>query len=212
MLNISLNRSQLNHGTLRVPWFSLGLACLVTLLHFSGPAVFEVLIFDKSAIMRGEIWRFISGHFVHCNLDHLFWDVFAFTILGAVIEINSPKHFLPSLIVSCAAVSSWLLLAETKFSTYCGLSGALNGLLVLAAMIKLKSTGNGIFVLLLAGTLAKIFYEITFGRTLFTSLSSQAIFGAHAVGFAAGIIYVWGLSLKGRQLFQLAKAWRELEF
>lgn len=212
MSNISLNCGQKNHGTLRVPWFTLGLAGAVTLLYFSGPAAFEFLLFDKTAIMRGEIWRFLSGHFVHCNFDHLFWDVLALSVLGAVIELNSPKHFIPSLIVSCAAVSGWLLFAQTKYSTYCGLSGALNGVLVLAALIKLKSTGNRVFVFLLLGTLGKIFYELVFGRTLFTDLSPQTIFSAHAVGFAAGMMYVWGLSLKGRPLFHPAEAWAKLKF
>ncbi len=207
-----ITRIKESHGTLRVPWLTLGFATLMVGLYLLGPGPFELLLFDKTAIMQGEIWRFFTGHLVHCNLDHLFWDVLALSILGAVIETHSPKHLIPSFVLSCIAVGSWLMVTETKFATYCGLSGALNGLLVLAAVMMWKTTENNVFSFVLLGTIGKIIYELVFGHTIFTDLSLQAVPSSHAVGFVAGIIYLWVLSLKGRNLFQFNDAWSKLRF
>ena len=45
------------------------------------PGVGEALVYDRSAILTGELWRLVTGHWVHFSASHLFYDV---TVLGSL--------------------------------------------------------------------------------------------------------------------------------
>lgn len=200
-INTNQNQNQ-GQGTLRVPWLTIGLTCLMVELYAGPPRVFDVLIFNKNAIGQGEFWRILTGHFVHCSWEHLFWDLLAFVILGAVIEIHRRRDLLPSLFLSCLAVSLWLFCGEPQLTTYCGLSGALNGILVIAALILWKQTDNKMYIMVILATVMKIIFEFTTHLTLFTNLSWQCIPGAHAAGIFLGLCYgMWrGISYNGTHI------------
>ncbi len=183
-----------SHGALLwAPWFTLSLIFFMIALYIMGQTYFDLLIFDKQAICQGQIWRIITGHFVHCSLNHLFWNLFAFAILGTIIEFHKPQQLLPSLLISSISISFWLLIANICYPTYCGLSGALNGLLVIAVVAQWKVTGKKTCAFILLTTLGKITYELIFKQTLFTNLSLQLLPSAHATGFIAGIFYLFFL-------------------
>ncbi len=189
MISQIKNQQLVSHGTRRVPWLTLTLTTVMIGLYLLGPVPFDWLHFDKTAIRHGEIWRFLTGHFVHCNFEHLFWDILAFLVLGSIIEFHNAKQFLLSFLSSCILVSMWLFWGETKLMTYCGLSGALNGLLVLAVMLQWRIKREGIYLYVLFATIGKIIFELITHQTLFTDLSSQAVPSSHAAGFIAGMIY-----------------------
>jgi len=179
------------HVTDKVPWQMIFFSAGIIFLHFLGDEIFHLFIYDKAAIIRGQIWRLMTGHFVHCNIQHLFWDIFAFMILGAVVEIKSSKHFIFGLFFSCSLISAWLFLFEPNITTYCGLSGALNGMLVLASVVKWRETDSKIYFLVLLATLLKIIFEWINQQTIFTTLSLQAVPSSHAAGYISGIIYLF---------------------
>ncbi|MBI5150570.1 MAG: rhombosortase [Candidatus Omnitrophica bacterium] len=183
-------------GTHRVPWLTLGLTGLMIVLYLMTPFVFDELLFNRDAVIRGELWRFLTGHFVHCSFEHLFWDLAAFVILGTAVELNDRHALIPSLAWSCLAVSVWLLWGEGKWTTYCGLSGALNGLLVVAAMMLWRQTRQNMYVVVIFATVAKIIFEFTTHKTIFTSLSSQAVPSAHAAGVVIGALYVFKTEIR----------------
>ena len=188
---IKINRVQvLSQGTFPVPWLTVGLTLLMVVLFFMPERIFHLFLFDKQAISHGELWRFITGHFIHCSFEHLFWDALAFVILGTVIEFISRRHLIPSLIISCLGVSFWLFCDETLKVMYCGLSGALNGMLVVAAVVLWKDTQNGIYFLVIVAAIGKIVFELITHQTIFTGLSSQAVPSAHAAGIFSGICYI----------------------
>lgn len=189
-MNINLLQKAKSRGTLKVPWLTVMLTLGMAGLYFSGQSLFDLLLFDKNLITQGEYWRLLTAHFVHCNFQHLLWDLLAFLVIGSVIELNSPRHFLPCLLVSCLAVSGWMFFIETKFSSYCGLSGALNGMLVLAAVMQYKRTGEKMCLGILLATVAKIVFELSTHETIFTDLSVRAVPGSHAAGYMAGIFYL----------------------
>ncbi|MCK5180845.1 MAG: rhombosortase [Candidatus Omnitrophica bacterium] len=178
-----------SHGTLRVPWLTLALAGFMVALYLAETVVFSFSLFDKTLIAQGEWWRFVTGHFVHCNFEHLFWDLLAFVILGGIIEIHSRRELMFSLLISCLGVSAWLTWGDTTWTTYCGLSGALNGLLFVAAIKIWQKTGDKIYIAVLIVTVLKMVYEFTTHQTIFTDLGSQAVPSAHAAGFVAGALY-----------------------
>lgn len=189
-MKIALNCVQTSHGTFRVPWLTLSISAAMIALFAMGSAVFDLLVMDKNAILSGEYWRLITGHFVHMNSEHLFWDLLAFVVIGSVIEINKSRHLISSFVSSCLFVSVWIMVGETALASYCGLSGALNGMLVLAAILQWKATGERKYLLALALTLVKIAFELSSHQTVFTSLASQAVPSSHAAGYVAGVIYL----------------------
>jgi len=188
---IKQSKNEKSHGTLRVPWLTITLSFIMVGLYCLGSGIFDHLLLDKAAVLNGQVWRFITGHFVHCTFEHLFWDVVALAIIGSVIELNNPKHLMPSFLISCFAVSTWLFLGEPSLSTYCGLSGALNGMLVLAVVMQWSRTKEKMYLLVLVSTLLKIAFEFFNKQTIFTSLASQAVPSSHAAGFLAGILYLF---------------------
>ena len=212
---IHKNQKQKSHGTPRVPWLTLCLTGAMIILYFMPSSLFNMLLFNKDNIIQGELRRFFTGHFVHCSFEHLFWDLAAFVILGTVIELNDRRELIPSLIWSCLGVSGWLLWGEDKFTTYCGLSGALNGLLVVAAVMLWKQTQQKMYLLVIIATIAKIIFEFTTHQTIFTNLSSQAVPSAHAVGVFFGVVYAFKTEIKKFILERISiinKSYSEADF
>lgn len=188
MIALEQVQQNVNHGTFRVPWLTLTIAMFVGLFYILGSGAFEFLVFDKAAILRGEVWRFFTGHFVHFGFDHFFWDFLALLILGAIIENHSKGILLSSLFISSCFVSIFLFLGWGGCDTYCGLSGALSGLLVVAVFIQYRRTKNKIILMVLAGTLCKITFELFCNQTLFVH-SVSGVSGAHIAGVLAGLVY-----------------------
>lgn len=189
-MSINFLKKLNSRGTVKVPWLTAGLTLMMIGLFLSGQHVFDLLLFSKDFIVRGEYWRLLTAHFVHCNGQHLLWDLIAFLVIGSVIEINNRRHFWPCLLSSCLAVSGWMFFIERSFSGYCGLSGALNGMLVLAAVLQYRRTGEKMCLGILIATLAKIVFELSTHETIFTDMSVRAVPGSHAAGYLAGILYI----------------------
>ncbi|MBU0468065.1 MAG: rhombosortase [Candidatus Omnitrophica bacterium] len=177
-----------SHGTLKVPWLTLCLAVMFICIYALGENIFNLLVFDRAAIANGDFWRFFTGHMVHYNFDHLLWDLIAFVILGSVIELNHPQQLMLSLLISSIGVSFWLYYFEPIILTYCGLSGALNGLLVIASMMLWNKTESCIYLFVMLSTIGKICYEFTTNQTVFVSMSAHPMPSSHLVGFISGLI------------------------
>lgn len=189
MISLERIHVKVSHGTRKVPWLTLLLGILTAAFHLAGPPVFEFLVFDKKAVLHGEIWRFFTGHFVHFGLEHFFWDFLAFIILSLIVEWDNVRKLAESFLVCCVFVSAWLMSGGGGIDTYCGLSGILSGLLVVAAVTQYQRTANKVFLGVLFLMAGKIMFEFFTGSTLFVS-SVQGVPGAHAMGFAAGGVYL----------------------
>jgi len=160
-------------------------------VYWLGQPTFDLFVYARHGAQQGELWRLFTGHLVHFNFDHLFWDLLALLILGTVVELDSRRSLLSVLLFSIGGVSVWLWFGAVALGAYSGLSGALTGVVVLAAVRQWQRTTNPVFLWVLAGTVAKIVFELITHRTLFTSLSEYAVPGAHLAGFLAGAVYVW---------------------
>ncbi len=194
-MGMNVNIIKKIHGVWRAPWITGILSLLMVIFYMMGNKVFDLLVFDKTAILNGEIWRFVTGHFVHYNFSHLFWDLIAFIFIGSVIECKEPRHLLPSFFIGCLIVSLWLFVGEQSLASYCGLSGALNTLVVVAVMIQWNSTREKIYLSVLVFTLLKIIFEFIHHQTIFTGFAAMAVPSSHAAGFVAGVLYLLAYSL-----------------
>jgi len=162
------------------------------------PVAIPHLQYDRSAIAAGEWWRIVTCHWTHFSLDHLLWDVAAFTLLGALCEFRNRRTFL-----TCSAFSAvlipgaiWILLPQMQ--TYRGLSGIGSAVFTLLAVDLLFSQNRtatrwhvtaGVIVVLTL-FVAKIMVEIASSRTIFvrSTMGMVPVPLAHAVGAVTGAI------------------------
>lgn len=142
----------------------------------------ELLQFDRTAIADGELYRLVTGHFVHWNLDHLVWDAAVFIVLLLIGWRTDRRRTLATLAAASVAIPVVLWFAMPQMQTYRGLSGLDSALFAMVAALwwrDARAAGHRGAVITL-GTLggaffAKLVYEITTGQTLFVD--------SHAAGF-----------------------------
>lgn len=180
-------------------------ACVVAL--FALPGMAGVCEWQRSAVLSGEWWRFLSGHLTHTSGVNLAWNLAAFLGLGAICEFQDRRRFVLTTLLAVAAVPLAVLIATPEMSAYRGLSGiasALFGLLLVTVLRRAREQGRRelVWILWLAGLLflGKIVYEVCVGQALFAVDSSGFVPlpVAHLAGAAAGILV--GCTVPGQRL------------
>ena len=169
-------------ATLLVAAICLGLYLL------AGPA-WEPLLLTREGLGSGEFWRLMTGHLIHCDPGHLAWNLGALILLGSVyeeIERPSLSRFVAELGACGLAVGLAVVAFAPHLDAYCGLSGALNGLYVLALGAMWRATRSPLVLLSGIGDLGKIAVESAIDHALFTSTAWPPVPVAHMAGFAAG--------------------------
>jgi rhomboid family GlyGly-CTERM serine protease len=179
------------------PWLTLLLAAVaggVALLPDGGAG----LAYRRDLVAAGELWRLITGHFVHWSPGHLMWDVGTFLVLGAACELRSRKRLLSCVLVSMVAIPGaiWLLLPRLELCA--GLSGIDSALFALlgAELVRERSRRRSALVMAFAlalglGFALKIGFEVTNGATVFVSDLAPGIVPvplAHLAGGAVGLL------------------------
>lgn len=166
----------------RVPWITLAVVVATLVM----PAALE---YDRAAILRGEVWRLVTGHLTHWSPDHLLWDVLAFLALGFVCERRGRALYAGVLFVSAMSVSVILLVTSPEVTSYRGLSAVASALWFWAALIIAERRLTPAFMLL-ALFFVKVMIELTTGTSVFASdiavLPSVHLIGA-AVGFCGAV-------------------------
>lgn len=74
----------------------IGITVIISLLSFSNRKFIDGLIFYPALIEeKGQYYRFLSYGFVHADLMHLIFNMYAFYLFGGVTEkaFNSPEIF-----------------------------------------------------------------------------------------------------------------------
>jgi len=83
---------------------------------------------SSSAIKSGEIWRLITGTFLHAGIIHLFTNMYSLYIIGSQLEnFVGKKKF--TIIYLLSAISGSLMSSVFSDSLSVGASGAIFGLL-----------------------------------------------------------------------------------
>ena len=151
----------------RRPLLTAGLLALLVGLHLLLPGP-EPLAFHAGAVFDGEVWRLVTGHLVHADGPHLAWNGLALAVLGLLIEREGRGLLLGALTGGIVSVSALLLSPLSSLALYCGLSGVLNSLLVIALYLEWRR-GGGLPVLLVAvGSVAKLSWELAHDSSLLT--------------------------------------------
>jgi len=183
-------------GWQQIPFVTVSLAMLAVVASLFGEWS-QLLTFDRSAIATGELWRFVTGHLVHWNHDHLLWDVVVFGVLGILVERFDRRALVATLVLSAVAISAAVWMCDPLTVQYRGLSGVDSALFgFVAPMLFVESRRNRqtgvswVVAALAAGFVAKVAFEIATGQTLFVDSAAAGFVPlplVHAVGALVGL-------------------------
>ncbi len=173
------------------PWITSLLVLLAVCVYIvQGPAA-DAFIFDRERISDGELWRLVTAHWVHSDLEHLLWNGVALLILGFVFELYLGWRTIPILLAGTLAVDVWLWWGVPSLQLYCGLSGILNALLVAGLFLRWRTDPHWVLLAIGLTAAAKLGLELILGAAVLTSTSWPALPSAHAAGFVMGLIIGW---------------------
>ncbi len=174
---------------MKLPQITLVLILLTTGLMLL-PQSHEWLYFEHDPVLGGSWWRLLSGHLVHTDWEHWFWNTAALAVLGGYLEQKSSTLFVAGLLAGVASVDILLLSDLTQVSRYCGLSGVLNTLLVLALYRYWKQTRSGWVIVAGLICLSKLTLELLTGTSLLTHIAWPPFPPAHLAGTLAGAVFI----------------------
>lgn len=152
------------------------------------------LRYERSAIGAGQIWRLLTGHFVHLGWSHLVMNlaglVLVWFVVGAAFSIG---QWLMVLAVSVLLLDAGFWWLSPDLDWYVGLSGLLHALLVAGAlaMALCRDRGNRMEALiLLVLVVAKLVFEQFAGPLPGSEATAggAVVVDAHIYGAAAGLV------------------------
>jgi len=174
-------KSLINHywGTwlLLVIW---GLAQYV-----GGPALWD---YSRAAISDGQLWRLLSGHFVHLNTTHLLMNSLGLLAIVSVFgqALGGARPVWLSISIGLG-ISLGLWFGEPQLQLYAGASGVVHGLF--AAGIVLAHDLSMRFRLVAAAALmAKLILETQFNTGSAEMIGALVIHAAHQWGALWGAV------------------------
>ena len=109
--------------------------------------------------MAGEIWRLISGHFVHLGWKHLAMNIAGLILIWLLFgRLLSNRNWAALIMVNALFISIGFLVLNKDLNWYVGLSGVLHGMFVCGAIASIVSGYRAEIALLLA-VVAKLIWE-----------------------------------------------------
>jgi rhomboid family GlyGly-CTERM serine protease len=172
---------------MKFPLLTLGAILIVTVM-MAMPQLHTHYYFDLSQVMAGQWWRLLSGHLIHADWEHWFWNVAAFAILGSYLEKHSRQLWVLSMMAGMASIDGLLLSDWSQVTRYCGLSGVLNTLLVIVLFHYWRQTRSGWVIVSAAICLSKLAIELQSGTSLLTHITWPPYPPAHLAGTVAGVV------------------------
>ncbi|WP_323846315.1 rhombosortase [Microbulbifer magnicolonia] len=144
------------------------------------------LVYERALVTQGEVWRLLTAHLTHTNLQHL---LLLWILHGPHYRTRT---FLAATAVTALATGACLHLFSPQTDVYLGLSGVLHGLIIWGGCLDIRARWRTGY-LLVAGTWIKVGLEQWFGASADTAqmIGAEVAIDAHLWGAVAGTL--WGL-------------------
>jgi rhomboid family GlyGly-CTERM serine protease len=145
--------------------------------------------YDGALVAQGEYWRLITAHVVHLGWGHLWPNLTALLLIGALFEdLFDAAMWLLLAAAAAGSIDLGLLLLDRDVDWYVGLSGVLHGF-VAAGALTAWLRGQSIGWLLAVGLAAKLVWEQTVGPVPFTAaaVGGPVVVASHLYGTAGGL-------------------------
>ena len=193
------------HGGMMLPWRTLLLGTVALAVFLGFGAAPEAWVFDRVAITRGELWRLVTGHWVHSDGAHACWDIAALLLLGTLFESRLQWRLPLVLLLATIGVDVWLWWGAPTLYYYCGLSGILNSLLIVGLLQLWHDLRHPLILFTGVAAAVKIIVEINAGQALLTQTAWPSVPTVHAAGFLCGLLLGWGIWRSAIRLPELQK-------
>lgn len=191
---MATRQSQLSD--LRMPVWTI-LMVAAGILAYVIPGSASLIVYDRSAILSGEVWRLISGNWVHFSLSHLVYDSVTLGIAGWMIERRGYPYYKSLYILGPILIGAGLLAAQPGLQFYGGLSGLACGAVVYLTLHGLRDSApwRWICLTVLLLTSGKIILESAMNTFTFVrvdDVSFAPVPLSHVLGaLAALLIFCW---------------------
>jgi rhomboid family GlyGly-CTERM serine protease len=188
-----------NHGSIALPWFTLSLAAVLTgLFALFGPMPDELLWYRIDSGQQ-DYWRYLTGHFVHTDSEHLAWNVGALLVIGGTLEalcgLNAFRQ--TTLIVfSTLTISAGIHWFQPELDWYAGFSGILNAYFILFLWSTWRQYRHMATIITAVGLVIKIVIETMVGSSLIGAGTFAVVPVAHAVGTTTGVLVIVTFAFK----------------
>jgi len=153
-----------------------------------GTAGIELLKYDRLAIIDGEYWRLLSGHFSHLGPEHLLLNLAGLVLVWLLVgrQYTTGQWFIVTAF-SLAVITLGFWYLDPNLIWYVGLSGLLHGLLIAGAIRGIK-TQPVESIIIIAAVAGKLIYEQLIGPLPGSEATAggAVITNAHLYGAVGG--------------------------
>ncbi len=159
-------------------------------LALAGEAPRQLLRWDRAGLANGEVWRLLSGHWVHLDLQHAFLNGAGLLLTAALYAHRfSAREWALIVLAGMAAVDAglWFL---TPLEWYVGASGVLHAAMAAGIVGGILAGERLAWGLALLG-LVKLGSEYSGQSLPWMAPDATVVTEAHLFGAAAGILCGW---------------------
>ncbi len=177
------------HWRLRRGWPVLALALASLTLEVAGDGGRLWGRYEGALVTQGEYWRLVTAHAVHLGWGHLWPNLTALLLIGALFEdLFDAGMWLLLAAAAAGSIDLGLLLIDRDVDWYVGMSGVLHGF-VAGGALTAWVRGQSIGWLLAIGLAAKLVWEQTMGPVPFTAaaVGGPVVVASHLYGTAGGL-------------------------
>ena len=149
------------------------------------------LAYNRDAIVKGEYWRLITGHFIHLNNMHLLLNMLGVGMVLMLFDhLLAIWQWIVVLLASALIISLLIYLNLPQVQAYVGLSGVIHTLYVLGTLQLLNQPKerNFAIILMLMVTLKLLTENVGQGIS-FTAdmIGGRVLYQAHLYGALTGL-------------------------
>ncbi len=182
-------------------WLLPGAMLLVAVfLLFGGELAREWLRFDRQGIRSGEVWRLLTGHFVHLGGPHLALNAAGLALVWYLVgDAYDVRRWALVCLLSVLTMDIGLWVFDPDLQWYVGLSGLLHGILAAGLIVALEKPDIETLALLLL-LIGKLAWE-QFGGPLPGSEATaggRVVVDSHLFGAIGGAVAATWLRIRVR--------------
>ena len=175
----------------RISYWRLPAVLIISsgIIELFGDAGRSFLRFDRAAISMAELWRLVSGHFVHLGPNHFFLNATGLILVWLFVGMHfTVRQWLIVIVVSIAGIDAGLWFFNAQLSWYVGMSGLLHGMLAAGIVKGIQAVPREATVIGIA-ILMKIMFEQLIGPLPGSEQAAggDVIVNAHLFGVLAGV-------------------------
>jgi rhomboid family GlyGly-CTERM serine protease len=162
--------------------------CVLLLLpELAGDSGRMALRYERAAVGAGQLWRLLTAHIVHLDLDHAALNSLGLVLMWALFARDyRPLQWLAIVLGAIAAIDTGLWLRDSTVAWYVGSSGALHGVMAAGTLAHLRR-GDLDGWILAAFIVVKLAYEQNAGALPFTDNHAGVVVNAHLYGTLGGV-------------------------